>query len=198
MSYQQFTQCCQDCRKTWNAAFGIVGTTQVAAPPKECPFCKSERIVFAGYGWLATNEQVGEEKEQAGEEVSGGAAPLHGAPDLSAASGSLRGSDVASPASSLRVLRELVQKWREQVASGLMPTDREIGVENCANELEAALASSEPAKGTLDGHLLMLKHFINSDALAVSFQTMGQYRTKLLELVNEALQANGRAEEGKP
>lgn len=44
MSYQQFQQKCRECGKTWNAAFGIVGTTIIAEPPKVCPYCKSDKI----------------------------------------------------------------------------------------------------------------------------------------------------------
>jgi DNA-directed RNA polymerase subunit RPC12/RpoP len=44
MSYVQFQQHCTDCKKTWTAAFGIVGTTQIAAPPIKCPECGSSNI----------------------------------------------------------------------------------------------------------------------------------------------------------
>ena len=46
-----FRQQCEDCKKIWNAAFGIVGTTQIASPPSECPYCHS--INFGKYadGW---------------------------------------------------------------------------------------------------------------------------------------------------
>jgi hypothetical protein len=37
VSYMQFQQQCKDCKKHWNAAFGIVGTTQIAAPPRGVP-----------------------------------------------------------------------------------------------------------------------------------------------------------------
>jgi len=33
VSYMQFHQKCSDCGEEWNAAFGIVGMTQIAAPP---------------------------------------------------------------------------------------------------------------------------------------------------------------------
>src|SRR4051812_17842366 len=45
VSFITFQQRCEDCGKTWNAAFGIVGTTQIAAPPEACPHCASKRIV---------------------------------------------------------------------------------------------------------------------------------------------------------
>ena len=44
MSYMQFQQQCDDCGKSWNAAFGIVGTTYIAQPPKKCPHCGSEKF----------------------------------------------------------------------------------------------------------------------------------------------------------
>lgn len=44
MSYMQFQQRCKDCEAEWNAAFGIIGMTQIAAPPKVCPRCNSENI----------------------------------------------------------------------------------------------------------------------------------------------------------
>jgi hypothetical protein len=51
MSYMQFRQRCEDCRQEWNAAFGIVGVTQIAAPPKECPYCHSTKLVKIQDGW---------------------------------------------------------------------------------------------------------------------------------------------------
>jgi DNA-directed RNA polymerase subunit RPC12/RpoP len=47
----QFQQRCEDCKATWNAAFGIVGTTYIAQPPTECPHCKSKNIVHHADGW---------------------------------------------------------------------------------------------------------------------------------------------------
>jgi DNA-directed RNA polymerase subunit RPC12/RpoP len=52
MSYIQFRQKCEECGKEWNAAFGIVGSTIVAEPPKECPRCKSEKIIKIADDWL--------------------------------------------------------------------------------------------------------------------------------------------------
>lgn len=51
MSYIQFQQRCQDCGAEWNAAFGIAGMTQIAAPPKQCPRCQSERLEQLALGW---------------------------------------------------------------------------------------------------------------------------------------------------
>jgi DNA-directed RNA polymerase subunit RPC12/RpoP len=51
MSYIQFQQKCLECGKTWNAAFGIVGMTQIAASPKVCPHCQSERVEKHADGW---------------------------------------------------------------------------------------------------------------------------------------------------
>lgn len=54
MSYMQFQQRCQECKKEWNAAFGIVGVTQIAAPPKVCPYCKSDKLEKIANGWKLT------------------------------------------------------------------------------------------------------------------------------------------------
>lgn len=51
MSYQCFQQRCEACGSFWNAAFGIVGTTQIAAPPTKCPSCGSSKIVHHAHGW---------------------------------------------------------------------------------------------------------------------------------------------------
>jgi len=56
MSYMQFQQRCEDCKKEWNAAFGIVGTTILASPPVKCPHCKSEKISRIAEGWKITKE----------------------------------------------------------------------------------------------------------------------------------------------
>lgn len=50
MSYQQFTQECEDCHGKWNAAFGIVGTTQIASAPTKCPHCGSASLISSP-GW---------------------------------------------------------------------------------------------------------------------------------------------------
>ena len=57
MSYIQFQQQCEYCKKTWNAAFGIVGMIQIAAPPKECPYCQSTKIVKIADGWNRWNSK---------------------------------------------------------------------------------------------------------------------------------------------
>ncbi len=73
MSYMQFQQTCKDCGATWNAAFGIVGTTQIAAPPMRCPRCGSASILKCADGWAdapnqtscaSTGTQVEEDDEQ--------------------------------------------------------------------------------------------------------------------------------------
>jgi DNA-directed RNA polymerase subunit RPC12/RpoP len=51
MSFMQFQQRCDDCGKDWNAAFGIVGMTQIAAPPQKCPHCGSEKLTKLADGW---------------------------------------------------------------------------------------------------------------------------------------------------
>lgn len=42
---------------------------------------------------------------------------------------------------------------------------------------------------SVEGHLLTLKHIVGSDSIAASYQTMGQYRTMLIQRINAALQA---------
>lgn len=46
-----FQQKCDDCGAEWNAAFGIVGLTIVAQPPKVCPKCQSTKIKHLAHGW---------------------------------------------------------------------------------------------------------------------------------------------------
>jgi len=53
MSYVQFQQQCLDCKRTWNATFGIVGMTRLAEPPTACPYCESARIEKCADGWDA-------------------------------------------------------------------------------------------------------------------------------------------------
>ena len=60
MSYIQFQQQCADCGQSWNAAFGIVGTTQIASPPSVCPFCQSEHISKSADGWATYGDQMNE------------------------------------------------------------------------------------------------------------------------------------------
>jgi hypothetical protein len=49
-------------------------------------------------------------------------------------------------------LRELVAKWRAYGERGTFPTEREIGYNDCADELEAALRQQTPAQfETIDG-----------------------------------------------
>jgi hypothetical protein len=55
MSYMMFQQQCGECRETWNAAFGIVGITQVAAPPRVCPHCGSDKLTKFADGWAVTS-----------------------------------------------------------------------------------------------------------------------------------------------
>jgi Zn finger protein HypA/HybF involved in hydrogenase expression len=51
MSYMQFQQQCQDCKESWNAAFGIVNMTQIASPPTECPHCHGKNLIKIADGW---------------------------------------------------------------------------------------------------------------------------------------------------
>ena len=63
MSYMQFRQQCGDCKQQWNAAFGIVGMTQIAAPPVKCPHCGSENLSKIMDCWMdGTCTQHGEYK----------------------------------------------------------------------------------------------------------------------------------------
>lgn len=41
------------------------------------------------------------------------------------------------------VLRKLIEGWREKSANEPMPTDRAIGLDTCANELEALIGAAE-------------------------------------------------------
>jgi len=47
----QFQQKCPSCGFRLNAAFGIVGTTQIASPPKECPKCHTKKMEKVADGW---------------------------------------------------------------------------------------------------------------------------------------------------
>lgn len=51
MSYQQFQLECQGCGKIMNAAFGIVGTVQIATPPRVCPDCNSTELKKVADFW---------------------------------------------------------------------------------------------------------------------------------------------------
>jgi hypothetical protein len=51
MSYMMFQQQCKSCDHKWNAAFGIVGMTVIAAPPEKCPACQSTEIEKVADKW---------------------------------------------------------------------------------------------------------------------------------------------------
>jgi DNA-directed RNA polymerase subunit RPC12/RpoP len=51
MSFIPFRQRCDDCGEEWNAAFGIVGTMQIAAPPEKCHKCGSKNLTKVADGW---------------------------------------------------------------------------------------------------------------------------------------------------
>ena len=53
----QFRQQCVACKKIWNAAFGMVGTTLIAEPPEKCPHCGSAQIIHYAPGWDAQIDQ---------------------------------------------------------------------------------------------------------------------------------------------
>lgn len=57
MSFITFRQKCNACGQSWNAAFGIVGTTRIASPPPQCPHCQSEDLVKVADGWLNADHQ---------------------------------------------------------------------------------------------------------------------------------------------
>lgn len=56
MSFITYRIKCNDCGKEMNVAFGIVGTTQIAAPPTECPHCKGNSFIKIADGWDWQNE----------------------------------------------------------------------------------------------------------------------------------------------
>ena len=51
MSYIQSTIQCDECKHVMNVAFGIVGTTQIAAWPKACPECDGTHFTKIADGW---------------------------------------------------------------------------------------------------------------------------------------------------
>lgn len=51
MSYIQSRIRCDGCGKEMNVAFGIVGTTQIAGWPKECPDCKGAAFTKVADNW---------------------------------------------------------------------------------------------------------------------------------------------------
>lgn len=57
MSYIQSTIQCQTCHKTYNVAFGIVGTTVIASWPTACPNCGGKELIKVSNGWNATKEE---------------------------------------------------------------------------------------------------------------------------------------------
>lgn len=56
MSFITSTLKCEKCGYEMNVAFGIVGTTQIAEHPRECPKCKSEKLSKISDGWNAKDE----------------------------------------------------------------------------------------------------------------------------------------------
>ena len=53
MSFITSTIKCKECGKEMNVAFGIVGDTQIAGHPTECPDCKSPHLIKISEGWNA-------------------------------------------------------------------------------------------------------------------------------------------------
>ena len=53
MSYIQYMVQGQQCGKQMNTAFGIVGTTQIAAPVRKCPDCGCDDLTKIADGWTA-------------------------------------------------------------------------------------------------------------------------------------------------
>lgn len=51
MSFIQSILKCDKCEEEMNVAFGISGTTQIAAWPKRCPECKSTKLTKIADGW---------------------------------------------------------------------------------------------------------------------------------------------------
>jgi DNA-directed RNA polymerase subunit RPC12/RpoP len=53
MSYIQSTIRCNACGKEMNVAFGIVGMSIIAEPPKVCPECNHGTFTRIADGWHA-------------------------------------------------------------------------------------------------------------------------------------------------
>ncbi len=51
MSYIQSRIRCDHCQRELNVAFGIVGTTQIAGWPTECPTCQQTKFTKITDGW---------------------------------------------------------------------------------------------------------------------------------------------------
>lgn len=51
MSYIQSQIKCDNCQYEMNVAFGIVGTTQIAGWPNECPECQHTTFTKIADGW---------------------------------------------------------------------------------------------------------------------------------------------------
>lgn len=49
--------------KTWNAAFGIVGTSYIAQPPEVCPYCGSTNLTKIADGWSDRNLEVWDKQQ---------------------------------------------------------------------------------------------------------------------------------------
>ena len=64
MSFITFTMGCNDCKKEWNTAFGIQGTTQIATPSEKCPKCNSKDIKKIADGWRTTANRENGSKTQ--------------------------------------------------------------------------------------------------------------------------------------
>lgn len=58
VSFMMFQQQCRPCGHTWNAAFGIVGMTQIAAPPTNCPKCGSANIEKLADSWKMNDGSI--------------------------------------------------------------------------------------------------------------------------------------------
>lgn len=53
-----FQQRCDDCKREWNAAFGITGTVYTALPPTSCEYCKSTKITRIAEGWKKDEKYI--------------------------------------------------------------------------------------------------------------------------------------------
>lgn len=59
MSFIPFQQACKSCGKSWNAVFGIVGTSYIGGPPVvECPHCGSSDLEKIADGWKMEEKTV--------------------------------------------------------------------------------------------------------------------------------------------
>jgi hypothetical protein len=68
-------------------------------------------------------------------------------------------------------------------------TDDEIGTLWAErNALEAIITTLRAERDALRNDVLLLESIVSSDSIAMTYQTMGQYRTALLKILDAALE----------